>query len=94
MKLNVACLQLTSNDQPKENLDHVINFSEQAIQSGADFILTPENTFLFTMDKKILELDMELAMPLPIAPKPINPISSVDIELRTYLFHSDENIHF
>ena len=59
MKLNAACLQLTSNDQPKENLDHVINFSEQAIQSGADFILTPENTFLFTMDKKILEAKSE-----------------------------------
>ena len=29
----------------KENLDQVIKFSEQAIQSGADFILTPENTF-------------------------------------------------
>ena len=55
MKLNAACLQLTSNDQPNENLDQVIKFSEQAIQSGADFILTPENTFLFTMDKKILE---------------------------------------
>ena len=55
MKLNAACLQLTSNDQPNENLDHVINFSEQAIQSGAEFVLTPENTFLFTMDKKILE---------------------------------------
>ena len=55
MKLNVACLQLTSNDQPNENLDQVIKFSEQAILSGADFVLTPENTFLFTMDKKILE---------------------------------------
>ena len=59
MKLNAACLQLTSNDQPKENLDQVIKFSEQAIQSGADFILTPENTFLFTMDKKILEAKSE-----------------------------------
>ena len=46
------------------------------------------------MDNRILELDMELAMPLPIAPKPINPISSLDIELGIYLFHSDENIHF
>ena len=59
MKLNAACLQLTSNDQPKENLDQVIKFSEQAIQSGADFVLTPENTFLFTMDKKILEAKSE-----------------------------------
>ena len=51
MKLNAACLQLTSNDQPNENLDQVIKFSEQAVQSGANFVLTPENTFLFTMDK-------------------------------------------
>ena len=55
MKLNAACLQLTSNDQPNENLDQVINFGEQAIQSGANFVLTPENTFLFTMDKRILD---------------------------------------
>ncbi len=55
MKLNAACLQLTSNDQPNENLDQVINFGEQAVQSGANFVLTPENTFLFTMDKKILD---------------------------------------
>lgn len=55
MKLNAACLQLTSNDQPNENLDQVIKLSEQAIQSGANFVLTPENTFLFTMDKKILK---------------------------------------
>ena len=54
MKLIAACLQLTSNDQPNENLDQVIKFSEQAVQSGANFVLTPENTFLFTMDKKIL----------------------------------------
>ena len=46
------------------------------------------------MDNKILELDIELAMPLPIAPNPINPISSVDIELKTYPFRSDENIQF
>ena len=52
MKLNAACLQLTSNDQPKENLDQVIKFSEQAIQSGADFILTPENTFYSLWIKK------------------------------------------
>ena len=42
MKLNAACLQLTSNDQPNENLDQVIKLSEQAIQSGANFVLTPE----------------------------------------------------
>tara|TARA_B100000963_G_scaffold264457_1_gene232626 strand:- start:7258 stop:8055 length:798 start_codon:yes stop_codon:yes gene_type:complete len=54
MKLNAACLQLTSNDQPLENLEQVLRFSEQAVQSGANFILTPENTFLFTMDKKTL----------------------------------------
>ena len=44
--------------------------------------------------RKKLDQEMELAMPLPIAPKPIYPISSEDIELKTYPFRSDENIQF
>ena len=59
MKFNAACLQLTSNDQPKENLDQVIRLSDQALQEGAQLICTPENTFLFTLDKITLEKKSE-----------------------------------
>jgi len=55
MKFNAACLQLTSNDQPKENLDQVIKFSDEALKKGAQIILTPENTFLLTLDENILK---------------------------------------
>ena len=48
MKFNAACLQLTSNNSPKDNLYQVIDLSEKVISEGADIILTPENTFLFT----------------------------------------------
>jgi predicted amidohydrolase len=54
MKFTAACLQLTSNDQPKENLDQVLQLSEQAIKEKVDFILTPENTFLLTLDNEVL----------------------------------------
>src|SRR6056300_433002 len=54
MKFTAACLQLTSNDQPKENLDQVLQLSEQAIKEKIDFILTPENTFLLTLDHEVL----------------------------------------
>jgi len=55
MKFNAACLQLTSNDQPKENLDQVIKLSDQAVKDGAQIILTPENTFLLTLDEGVLK---------------------------------------
>ena len=54
MKFTAACLQLTSNDQPKENLDQVLQLGEQAIKEKVDFILTPENTFLLTLDHEVL----------------------------------------
>lgn len=54
MKFTAACLQLTSNDQPKENLDQVLQLSEQAIKEKVDIILTPENTFLLTLDHEVL----------------------------------------
>ena len=54
MKFTAACLQLTSNDQPKENLDQVLQLSEQVIKEKVDFILTPENTFLLTLDHEVL----------------------------------------
>jgi deaminated glutathione amidase len=55
MKFNAACLQLTSNDQPKENLDQVIKFSDEALKKDAQIILTPENTFLLTLDENVLK---------------------------------------
>ena len=54
MKFNAACLQLTSNDNPSDNLDIVLDLSTQSILQGADFILTPENTFLLTLDANVL----------------------------------------
>ena len=55
MKFNAACLQITSSDNPKENLDQVIHLTEESINSGADFVLTPENTFLMTLDQNTLQ---------------------------------------
>ena len=55
MKFNAACLQIISNDNPKENLDQVIHLTEESINSGADFVLTPENTFLMTLDQNTLQ---------------------------------------
>ena len=54
MKFTAACLQLTSNDQPKENLDQILQLSEQAVKEKVDIILTPENTFLLTLDNEVL----------------------------------------
>ena len=54
MKFNVACIQLTCSDQLKENLESIIKISHDAIKAGADFIVTPENSSLFTVDKKSL----------------------------------------
>ena len=62
MKFNAACLQLTSNNSPKDNLYQVIDLSEKVISEGADIILTPENTFLFTLDQnELLEKSEECA---------------------------------
>ena len=54
MKFNVACLQLTCNNQVDDNLKTILNFSKEAIQEGADFILTPENSSIFSADHKEL----------------------------------------
>ncbi len=54
MKFNVACLQLTCNNQVDENLKTILNFSKEAAQEGADFILTPENSSIFSADHKEL----------------------------------------
>lgn len=54
MKFKVACLQLTSNDIPEENLDTVLDLSHKSFEQGADFILSPENTFLLTLDHQTM----------------------------------------
>ena len=47
----VACIQICSNNDIKENLDKVLTFVKQSISDGAEFILTPEVTSLFFSDK-------------------------------------------
>lgn len=42
--MRAALLQLTSSDQPEENLATVREMMERAVAQGADFILTPEVT--------------------------------------------------
>ena len=47
----VACIQICSNNDIKENLDKVLTFVKQSISNGAEFILTPEVTSLFFSNK-------------------------------------------
>ena len=54
MKFNVACLQLTCGNDVDQNTQSVLNFSNQAIQAKADFIITPENSSIFSSDSKEL----------------------------------------
>jgi predicted amidohydrolase len=50
MKFNVACLQLTCGNDVDQNLQSILDFSEQAIHDKADFIITPENSSIFSSD--------------------------------------------
>ena len=54
MKFNVACLQLTCGSDVDQNTQSILNFSNQAIQAKADFIVTPENSSIFSSDSKEL----------------------------------------
>ena len=54
MKFKVACIQLCSSDNVDENLSKILNFSKQAIEDNAEFITTPENSSLFSLDKQEL----------------------------------------
>ena len=54
MKFKVACVQLTCNNQVEENLKSILQFAYEAIDQGADFILTPENSSIFSADHKEL----------------------------------------
>lgn len=49
--LDVALLQLTSGDDPQVNLPHTIALLRQAVDQGADFVLTPEVTNIVSPDR-------------------------------------------
>lgn len=49
--LNVALLQLTSGDDPQVNLPRTIALFRQAVEQGADFVLTPEVTNIVSPDR-------------------------------------------
>ena len=59
MKFNVACIQLTCTNKVEENLQSITNYAHEAIKAGADFILTPENSSLFSLDGKELLANCE-----------------------------------
>ena len=42
--MRIALVQLTSSDDPSENLKAVTGFVDEAVESGARFVLTPEVT--------------------------------------------------
>ena len=52
MKFKVACVQLTCNNQVNENLQSILQYASQAVDQGADFVLTPENSSIFSADHK------------------------------------------
>ena len=54
MKFKVACIQLTCGSDVDQNLQSILDFSEQAVQDKADFIVTPENSSIFCSDSKEL----------------------------------------
>ena len=51
---NVSCIQLKSSDNIKENLLKTKRLIAKAIKQKADFILTPEVSSLFSLNKKKL----------------------------------------
>ena len=54
MKFKVACIQLCSSDNLDENLSKILHYSKKAIEDNAEFITTPENSSLFSLDKQEL----------------------------------------
>jgi predicted amidohydrolase len=46
MKLTIACIQLTSNDDIAANIARVEQLVAEAAGKGAEFVATPENVFL------------------------------------------------
>ncbi len=50
----VSCIQLRSNNLIQDNLNKTIKLIYKAISQKADFILTPENSSTFSLNKKAL----------------------------------------
>jgi len=50
----VSCIQVCSSDNIEENLTKIIDFTNQSISEGADFILTPEVSSIFFSEKSDL----------------------------------------
>ncbi|WP_425092405.1 carbon-nitrogen hydrolase family protein [Tropicimonas sp. S265A] len=40
--MRTSLLQITSSDEPAENLSHILGLAEDAVADGAEFLLTPE----------------------------------------------------
>ena len=58
---NVSCIQLTSDNNVFSNLEKTTDFIVSSIKKKADFIITPENTSLFTLDySELLEKSEEM----------------------------------
>ena len=51
---NVSCIQLKSNNSIQENLAKTKKFILKAVKQNTDFILTPENSAMFSLNKKEL----------------------------------------
>ena len=49
--MKIAVLQLTSSDEPSENLSTVTALMHEAVEQGAEFICTPEVTNCVSMDR-------------------------------------------
>ncbi len=52
--MKVACIQLSSGENYKKNIEDIIKFINQAIKKKSDLIITPETSSIITSDKKIL----------------------------------------
>jgi predicted amidohydrolase len=58
---NVSCIQLTSDNNVFSNLEKTTDLIIGSIKKKADFIITPENTSLFTLDhRELLEKAEEM----------------------------------
>ena len=57
----LACIQLTSDNNVFSNLEKTTDLIINSIKKKADFIITPENTSLFTFDhSELLEKAEEM----------------------------------
>ena len=50
----VSCIQLRSNNNASDNLKKTEFFIKKAVKQNTDFILTPEVSSLFSLNKKQL----------------------------------------